>query len=64
MIMTMKKHLTYIIAGILAFTGCDSFLDIEPQSVITQDNAYNDNIETSVYELNHNDATLMLASVK
>lgn len=38
----MKKHLTYIIAGILAFTGCDSFLDIEPQSILTQDNAYND----------------------
>ena len=37
----MKKHLTYIIAGILAFTGCDSFLDIEPQSILTQDNAYN-----------------------
>lgn len=30
----------------------------------SKDNAYNDNIETSVYELNHNDATLMLASVK
>ena len=30
----------------------------------SNDNAYNDNIETSVYELNYNDATLMLASVK
>ena len=38
----MKKYLTYIIAGTLAFTGCDAFLDLEPQSILTEDNAYND----------------------
>lgn len=38
----MKRYFIHILAGILIFTGCNGFLDLEPQSVITEDNAYND----------------------
>ena len=42
----------------------DSEVELSYARWNSKDNAYNDNIETSVYELNHNAATLMLASVK
>lgn len=36
----MKKYLIIILLGCLTMTGCDSFLDQDPKSVLTPDNGY------------------------
>lgn len=36
----MKKHISILLFACITLSGCDNFLDLQPQSVLTPENAY------------------------